>query len=68
MSLNFPKHISQVIDTKIPTRYDDITKEIAMEKMEKLAKEYEQGMFKLPEKITYYKLGDVLGDKLDKIV
>ena len=48
---------------KIPTLYDDIIKEI---KMEKIKKYYQQ---KPPEtKQGTYVLGDVLGNILDKII
>ncbi len=50
---------------KIPTRFDDITKEILMEKAG--VKEYK----KITEQIgniEYYKLGDKLGEVLNKII
>lgn len=50
---------------KIPTRFDDITKEIKIEKYE--IKAYKK-LMEAPDKISYYKLGDKLGEKLNKLL
>lgn len=50
---------------KIPTRFDDITKEIRMDKAG--VKAYKK-LMKSPASISYYKLGDKLGEKLNKLL
>ncbi|MBO8430018.1 hypothetical protein IAC76_01390 [Spirochaetes bacterium] len=57
----------QKLTDRIPTRYDDITKEIAQDKMRALLEEYEKYVTPPEKEVTYYKLGDLLGDKLNKI-
>lgn len=50
---------------KIPTRFDDIQKEIHFDKMKDY---YVQAKVPQVEQGSTFKLGDVLGDKLNKIV
>lgn len=51
------------LSKNIPTRFDDITNEIVKENMEKYYKSVES-----KEPVKYFKLGDMLGDKLNKII
>ncbi len=52
---------------RIQTRYDDIMKEIMEEKLKAAIKEYEK--YSVPSSDgTTYKLGDVIGEKLNKII
>lgn len=55
----------QRISDKIPTRFDDITKEIIMEKSG--IKAYKK-LNEATEYVEYYKLGDKLGEVLNKII
>lgn len=51
----------------IPTRYDDIMKEIMEEKLKAALREYEK--YNTPSAGgTTYRLGDVIGEKLNKII
>ncbi|MBR5555109.1 hypothetical protein IKU74_03745 [bacterium] len=50
---------------KIPTRFDDIQKEIHFDKMKDY---YVQAKVPQVEQGSTFKLGDVLGDKLNKIL
>lgn len=51
----------------IPTRFDDIQKEIMQERIQNAIKAYKKYVTS-PQEVNFYKLGDVLGEKLDKIV
>ncbi len=55
----------QKFSEKVPTRFDDITKEIMMEKAG--VKAYKKVTEQMGD-ISYYKLGDKLGEVLNKIV
>ena len=52
---------------RIQTRYDDIMKEIMEEKLKAAIKEYENYTVPCSDGTTY-KLGDVIGEKLNKII
>ena len=63
---NITQNVAQVIDSKIPTRFDDIQKEIQQAKIEEYFKQF------IPQNSDKtYSLGNVLseelGKKLDKI-
>lgn len=64
MSVNFKKYGYKVIQNleKTQTRFDDIKKEIAAEKLEKY---YRQNESKVTSTFT---LGNVVGNLLDKVV
>lgn len=64
MSVNFKKYGYKVIQNleKTQTRFDDIKKEIATEKLEKY---YRQNESKVTSTFT---LGNVVGNLLDKVV
>ena len=62
-SVNFhPVNKYQSKNDYIPTRYDDIQEEI---RLAKLKDYFEQ---QKPIEVKSYKLGDLLGNKLDKVV
>ena len=50
------------ITDRIPTRFDDITKEIIADKNRKYFQQAQT-----PEVTTYYTIGSVVGEKLNKI-
>ncbi len=52
---------------RILTRYDDIMKEIMEEKLKAALREYEKYSPPTTDGTTY-KLGDVIGEKLNKII
>lgn len=52
----------------IPTRFDDIQKEITAERMRESVKAYKKFVPQTEKKFDTYKLGDIIGNKLDKIV
>lgn len=69
MDLKVVKYAAGNISDKIPTRYDDIMKEIVQDKMTALLNAYEKDVMASEGKdITYYRLGDVLGETLNKVV
>lgn len=59
ISDNFPKKIPK----GIKTRYDDIQQDILQEKIDRYIKSIMS-----PEPKTFRKLGDIIGNKLDKII
>lgn len=68
MDIKIVKSITGNISDRIPTRYDDITKEIMQDKMTAMLKEYEKYVSSPADKeVIYYKLGDVLGETLNKL-
>lgn len=52
---------------RIPTRYDDIMKEIMEEKLKAALREHAKYSSPTTDGTTY-KLGDVIGEKLNKII
>ena len=52
---------------RIPTRYDDIMKEIMEEKLKAALREYAKYSSPTTDGTTY-KLSDVIGEKLNKII
>ncbi len=59
ISNNFPKEFPK----GIKTRYDDIKQDILQEKIDRYIKSVMS-----PEPKTFRKLGDLIGNKLDKII
>lgn len=55
-------------EIKIPTRFDDIQKEIIAERMKNCVEAYKKYIPQINEPNITYKLGDVIGKKLSKII
>lgn len=55
-------------EIKIPTRFDDIQKEIITERMKNCVEAYKKYIPQINEASITYKLGDVIGKKLNKII
>lgn len=69
MDFKVVKNVAGNMSDRIPTRYDDIMKEIVQNKMTALLNAYEKDVMTPEGKgITYYRLGDVLGETLNKVV
>lgn len=68
IKIGLPKrfeHLNETANSRIPTRFDDIQKEILMDRV----KDYFQQ--KSPVDVTgqtTYRLGDVIGEKLNEII
>ncbi len=54
--------------TRIPTRYDDIQQEIIAERMKSSVKDYKKYVPQIEQETGSFKLGDVIGEKLNKII
>lgn len=52
----------------IPTRFDDIQNEIIREKMKNSVEAYKKYVNQTESQIETYKLGDILGEKLNEII
>lgn len=52
----------------VPTRFDDIQKEIVAEQMKSSVEAYKKYVPQIDKEIRTYTLGDVLGQKLSKII
>ncbi len=52
----------------IPTRFDDIQNEIVREKMKNSVEAYKKYVNQTESQIETYKLGDILGEKLNEII
>lgn len=56
---NFPKQLPK----GIKTRYDDIKQDIVQEKIDRYIKSVTT-----PEPKAFHKLGDIIGNKLDRLI
>ena len=54
--------------TRIPTRFDDIQQEIIAERMRSSVKEYKKYVPQIDKEEGSFILGDVIGQKLNKII
>lgn len=71
MDLKVVKNALHQFTERIPTRYDDITDEIAADNLRikfSAYNKYQDSLSQNRENMTSYKLGDVLGEKLNKII
>lgn len=62
MPINSLKNVIKFPQVKIPTRFDDIQREIAMEK----AQAYYNQTPKITDNTTTYTLGSIIGSELGK--
>ena len=54
--------------TRIQTRFDDIQQEIIAERMRSSVKEYKKYVPQIDKETSSFMLGDVIGQKLNKII
>ena len=59
------KHLESTVNDRIPTRFDDIQREILLDRFRDY---YNQKSIVDIATTSSYKLGDVIGDKLNKII
>ena len=68
MSLEIAFKNTKYFNNNIPTRFDDIQKEITTERIKNSVKAYKKYVPQSDNVIKTYKLGDILGEKLSKII
>ena len=68
MSLGIAFKNTKYLKKGIPTRVDDIQKEINAERIKNSVKAYKKYVPQSDNVIKTYKLGDILGEKLSKII